>query len=63
MKRILFALFATVALVGCANEETPPPSQFEATEQKFEVRGCEDLKRIIEEHNRQNPGQPMVADC
>jgi hypothetical protein len=62
MKRILFTLFATVSLIGCAVDE-PPPSQFEATEQKFEILGCQDLKQTIDEHNRLNPGQHMVADC
>jgi hypothetical protein len=62
MKHTLFALFAAVAILGCATEEIPP-SQFEATEQKYRIRGCEDLKHAIDKHNQLNPDQLMIADC
>jgi hypothetical protein len=62
MKHILFALFAAVAILGCATEEAPP-SQFEATERQYRIRGCEDLKQSIDQHNKSNPDQHIIADC
>lgn len=63
MNRILFVLFAVMSIAGCATDDPAPPSQFEATEQKFQVLGCEDLKQTIDEYNQLNPDHQLVADC
>lgn len=66
MKKLLFALFATLLLSACStsdNEADSKPSQFTPSEQRYEILGCEDLKREIEEHNKKNPSDQLTADC
>jgi hypothetical protein len=65
---ILFVLFLLPVLVGCNSKdnktEPPLPSQFETTEQRYEVKGCEELKKEVEEFNKAHPErEPFVADC
>jgi uncharacterized lipoprotein YajG len=66
MKKLLFALFATLLVSACSNSENEidsKPSQFTPTEQRYEILGCEELKREIQEHNKKNPDDQLTADC
>ena len=65
MKTVLFALFTLILVQGCAKDAVDKkPSQFIPTEQKYEISGCEQLKREVELYNREHPDEkPLVVDC
>lgn len=66
MKTLLFALFSLL-LLGCASDESSRdsrPTQFVPdTSKRYEIQGCENLKREIEKYNEEHPEEQLTADC
>ena len=65
MKTVLFALFTSVFLLACSSEPAnEKPSQFIKTDKLYELKGCEQLKKEVEQYNQDHPEEkPLVADC
>lgn len=59
-------LICVVVLLGCApsNVTKKEPTPFVVGQQRVIVTGCEQLKKEVEEWNKNNPSKtPKKADC
>lgn len=63
MSRVV--LITILFLLGCApnTANNVQPTPFIVGKTKVEVVGCEQLKKEVEEWNRNHPDNPRVADC
>lgn len=62
MKHIV-VLVTLLSLLACKSLDPNDRGSFSISDRKVIVVGCEQLKQEIDEHNRKNPNQQLVADC
>jgi hypothetical protein len=54
---------STLILTSCTTEVMVTPTPFKTGKTVQPLQGCLDLRKSVEEHNKQNPNDKLEADC
>mgnify|MGYP006929042277 CR=1 FL=1 len=58
-----FVALSAIFLTSCASDVLAPPTPFKAGREVAPLQGCVELRKSVEEHNKQNPTNKLEANC